>query len=251
MNEYCIKYGLAEERLPQHVAIIMDGNGRWANKRLWNRIKGHRAGADAVDAVTTLCREIGVKYLTLYAFSTENWNRPEAEVTGLMELFKEFLISKKHLLIEKNIRLNIIGSRERFSPELLQLMNETISETEKYEPEMTLTLALSYGSRQEITAAVRKIAQKVAEHEITPESIDEKLISESLYTFDMPDPDLVIRTSGEYRISNYLLWQIAYSEFYFTDTLWPDFNKEELIKALKDYAGRERRFGKTGDQIKK
>ena len=251
MNECCIKYGLSEERLPKHVAIIMDGNGRWAKKRLWNRIKGHRAGADAVDAVTTLCREIGVKYLTLYAFSTENWNRPEAEVTGLMELFKEFLISKKHLLIEKNIRLNIIGSRERFSPELLQLMNETISETEKYEPEMTLTLALSYGSRQEITAAVRKIAQKVAEHEITPESIDEKLISESLYTFDMPDPDLVIRTSGEYRISNYLLWQIAYSEFYFTDTLWPDFNKEELIRALKDYAGRERRFGKTGDQIKK
>ena len=251
MNECCIKYGLSEERLPKHVAIIMDGNGRWAKKRLWNRIKGHRAGADAVDAVTTLCREIGVKYLTLYAFSTENWNRPEAEVTGLMELFKEFLISKKHLLIEKNIRLNIIGSRERFSPELLQLMNETISETEKYEPEMTLTLALSYGSRQEITAAVRKIAQKVAEHEITPESIDEKLISESLYTFDMPDPDLVIRTSGEYRISNYLLWQIAYSEFYFTDTLWPDFNKEELIKALKDYAGRERRFGKTGDQIRK
>ena len=251
MNECCIKYGLSEERLPKHVAIIMDGNGRWAKKRLWNRIKGHRAGADAVDAVTTLCREIGVKYLTLYAFSTENWNRPEAEVTGLMELFKEFLISKKHLLIEKNIRLNIIGSRERFSPELLKLMNETISETEKYEPEMTLTLALSYGSRQEITAAVRKIAQKVAEHEITPESIDEKLILESLYTFDMPDPDLVIRTSGEYRISNYLLWQIAYSEFYFTDTLWPDFNKEELIKALKDYAGRERRFGKTGDQIKK
>ena len=251
MNEHCIKYGLNEERLPKHVAIIMDGNGRWAKKRLWNRIKGHRAGADAVDAVTTLCREIGVKYLTLYAFSTENWNRPESEVAGLMELFKEFLVSKKGLLIDKKIRLNIIGSRERFSPELLKLMNETISETEKYAPEMTLTLALSYGSRQEITAAVRKIAQKVAAHEITPESIDEKLISESLYTFDMPDPDLVIRTSGEYRISNYLLWQIAYSEFYFTDTLWPDFNKDEFIKALKDYAGRERRFGKTGDQIKK
>ena len=251
MNEYCIKYGLNEERLPQHVAIIMDGNGRWAKKRLWNRIKGHRAGADAVDAVTTLCREIGVKYLTLYAFSTENWNRPESEVTGLMELFKEFLVSKKALLIDKKIRLNIIGSKDRFSPELLKLMNDTKAETEKYDPEMTLTLALSYGSRQEITAAVRKIAQKVAAHEITPESIDEKLISESLYTFDMPDPDLVIRTSGEYRISNYLLWQIAYSEFYFTDTLWPDFNKDEFIKALKDYAGRERRFGKTGDQIKK
>ncbi len=251
MNEYCIKYGLNEDRLPQHVAIIMDGNGRWAKKRLWNRLVGHRAGADAVDAVTTLCREIGVKYLTLYAFSTENWKRPEAEVTGLMELFKEFLVSKKNLLIEKNIRLNIIGSRDRFSPELLKLMNETIAETEKYDPEMTLTLALSYGSRQEIVSAVKKIAEKIAIHEITPENIDEKMISENLYTFDIPDPDLVIRTSGEYRISNYLLWQIAYSEFYFTDTLWPDFNREELIRALKDYAGRERRFGKTGDQIKK
>ena len=250
MNEYCAKYGLNEERLPRHVAIIMDGNGRWAKKRLWNRIKGHRAGADAVDAVTTLCREVGVKYLTLYAFSTENWNRPEAEVSGLMELFKEFLLSKKGLLIEKNIRLNIIGSKEKFSPELLEIMNKTIAETEKYEPEMTLTLALSYGSRQEITAAVRKIAKMAADGRITPENIDEKLISESLYTFDMPDPDLVIRTSGEYRISNYLLWQIAYSEFYFTDTLWPDFNKDEFIKALKDFAGRERRFGKTGDQVK-
>lgn len=250
MNEYCIKYGLNEERLPQHVAIIMDGNGRWAKKRLWNRLVGHRAGADAVDAVTTLCREIGVKYLTLYAFSTENWNRPESEVSGLMELFKEFLISKKHLLIEKNIRLNIIGEKDKFSPELLKLMNETIEETRQNKIKMVLTLALSYGSRQEITSAVRKIAQKVVKNEIKPENIDEKLISESLYTFDMPDPDLVIRTSGEYRISNYLLWQIAYSEFYFTDTLWPDFKKEEFIKALKDYAGRERRFGKTGDQIK-
>lgn len=250
MNEYCIKYGLNEDRLPQHVAIIMDGNGRWAKKRLWNRLVGHRAGADAVDAITTICREIGVKYLTLYAFSTENWNRPESEVSGLMELFKDYLVSKKNLLIEKNIRLNIIGSKEKFSPGLLKLMKETIAETEKYDPKMTLTLALSYGSRQEITQAVRKIAQKVAANEIIPENIDEKLISENLYTFNMPDPDLVIRTSGEYRISNYLLWQIAYSEFYFTDILWPDFNKDEFIKALKDFAGRERRFGKTGDQVK-
>ena len=134
MNEYCIKYGLNEEHLPRHVAIIMDGNGRWAKKRLWNRLKGHRAGADAVDAVTTLCREIGVKYLTLYSFSTENWNRPESEVSGLMDLFREFLISKKGLLIEKQIRLNIIGEKDRFAPELLKLMNETIAETEKYEP---------------------------------------------------------------------------------------------------------------------
>ncbi|MBP5590325.1 isoprenyl transferase [bacterium] len=251
MNEYCIKYGLNEERLPQHVAIIMDGNGRWAKKRLWNRLVGHRAGADAVDAVTTLCREIGVKYLTLYAFSTENWNRPESEVSGLMELFKEFLISKRNVLVEKNVRLNIIGEKDKFSPELLKLMNETIEATKQGETKMVLTLALSYGSRQEITQAVRKIAQKAASHEIDPGKIDEKMISESLYTFDMPDPDLVIRTSGEYRISNYLLWQIAYSEFYFTDTLWPDFKKEEFIKALQDYAGRERRFGKTGDQLKK
>lgn len=251
MNEYCIKYGLNEERLPQHVAIIMDGNGRWAKKRLWNRLVGHRAGADAVDAVTTLCREIGVKYLTLYAFSTENWNRPESEVSGLMELFKEFLISKRNVLVEKNVRLNIIGEKDKFSPELFKLMNETIEATKQGETKMVLTLALSYGSRQEITQAVRKIAQKAASHEIDPGKIDEKMISESLYTFDMPDPDLVIRTSGEYRISNYLLWQIAYSEFYFTDTLWPDFKKEEFIKALQDYAERERRFGKTGDQLKK
>ena len=251
MNEYCIKYGLDENRLPRHLAIIMDGNGRWAKKRLWNRLRGHKAGADVVDLITTLCREIGIKYLTLYAFSTENWNRPEGEVEGLMELFKEYLVSKKNLLIDKNIRLNIIGNKEKFSPELLNLMNETIAETEKYEPEMTLTLALSYGSRQEITATVRKIAKMAADGEITPEKIDEKLISENLYTFDMPDPDLVIRTSGECRISNYLLWQIAYSELYFTETLWPDFKEEEFIKALKDYAGRERRFGKTGDQVKK
>ena len=250
MNEFCVKYGLDEKRLPKHVAIIMDGNGRWAKKRLLNRLKGHRAGADAVDTVTTLCRETGVKYLTLYTFSTENWNRPESEVSGLMELFKDYLISKRNTLIEKNIRLNIIGEKNKFSPGLLKLMNETIAETEKYEPEMTLTLALSYGSRQEITTAVRKIAKMAADGEITPEKIDEKLISENLYTFDMPDPDLVIRTSGEYRISNYLLWQIAYSEFYFTDTLWPDFKKDEFIKALKDFAGRERRFGKTGEQVK-
>jgi len=250
MNEYCVKYGLNEERLPLHVAIIMDGNGRWAKKRLWNRLKGHRAGADAVDAVTTLCREIGVKYLTLYAFSTENWNRPEQEVSGLMNLFKEFLISKKGLLIEKQIRLNIIGEKDRFAPELLKLMNETIAETEKYEPKMTLSLALNYGSRQEIVHAARKIAEKAAAKKLLPEEITEQTISENLYTFDMPDPDLLIRTSGEYRISNYLLWQIAYSEFYFTDTLWPDFRKDEFLKALNDFAGRERRFGKTSDQIK-
>lgn len=250
MNEYCIKYGLNEERLPRHVAIIMDGNGRWAKKRLRNRLIGHRAGADAVDAITTLCREIGVEYLTLYAFSTENWNRPEAEVTGLMNLFGEYLKSKRSILVEQNIRLNIIGEKEKFSPDLLRLMDETIEATKQKPAKMVLTLALGYGSRQEITAAVKKIAGRVLHKEISPENIDEKLISESLYTFDMPDPDLVIRTSGEYRISNYLLWQIAYSEFYFTDTLWPDFRQDEFVKALKDYAGRERRFGKTGDQIK-
>ena len=250
MNEYCIKYGLNEERIPRHVAIIMDGNGRWAKKRLRNRLIGHRAGADSVDAITTLCRETGIEYLTLYTFSTENWNRPESEVSGLMNLFREYLKSKKSLLIEKNIRLNIIGEKERFAPDLLELMNETIEATKQNPWKMTLTLALGYGSRQEITAAVKKIAEKVSKNEIRPENIDEKFISENLYTFDMPDPDLVIRTSGEYRISNYLLWQIAYSEFYFTDTLWPDFREDELVKALKDYAGRERRFGKTGDQIK-
>ena len=250
MNEYCLKYGLNEERLPRHVAIIMDGNGRWAKKRLRNRLIGHRAGADAVDAITTLCREIGIEYLTLYAFSTENWKRPESEVSGLMDLFGEYLKSKKSILVEQNIRLNIIGEKEKFSPDLVKLMDETIEATKQKPAKMVLTLALGYGARQEIASAVKKIAEKVAKKEIKPENIDEKLISGNLYTFDMPDPDLVIRTSGECRISNYLLWQIAYSEFYFTDTLWPDFNQEELAKALKDYAGRERRFGKTGDQVK-
>lgn len=250
MNEYCRKYGLDEERLPKHVAIIMDGNGRWAKKRLWNRLVGHREGADSVERITTVCRQIGIKYLTLYAFSTENWNRPIAEVSGLMDLFREFLVSKKKLLVDENIRLNIIGEKGKFAEDLLKLMNETIDASSEKKPEMVLTLALSYGSRQEITAAVRKIAERAAAGEIKPEDIDEKMISESLYTFDMPDPDLMIRTSGEYRISNYLLWQNAYSEFYFTDTLWPDFKEDELVKALKDYAGRERRFGKTSEQVK-
>ena len=234
----------------QHIAIIMDGNRRWAVSHGVASMFGHKKGVEALKTVLKSCHKFGVKYLTVYAFSTENWNRPESEVSGLMELFKEFLVSKKGLLIDKKIRLNIIGSKDKFSPELLELMNSTIAETEKYEPAMTLTLALSYGSRQEITCAVRKIAKMAADGLVTPDNIDEKLISENLYTFDMPDPDLVIRTSGEYRISNYLLWQIAYSEFYFTDTLWPDFKKEEFIKALQDFAGRERRFGKTGDQVK-
>ena len=160
MNEYCLKYGLNEERLPRHVAIIMDGNGRWAKKRLRNRLIGHRAGADAVDAITTLCREIGIEYLTLYAFSTENWKRPESEVSGLMDLFGEYLKSKKSILVEQNIRLNIIGEKEKFSPDLVKLMDETIEATKQKPAKMVLTLALGYGARQEIASAVKKNSRK-------------------------------------------------------------------------------------------
>ena len=250
MNEYCAKYGLDEERLPNHVAIIMDGNGRWAKKRLWNRLVGHREGADSVDRITKMCRQIGIKYLTLYAFSTENWNRPEAEVTGLMNLFREFIILKREMLFSNSIQLNVIGDFSKMADDLKKMIFDTINESKKNEPKMVMTLALSYGSRQEITEAVRKIAKKVENREILPEEITEKTIADNLYTFDMPDPDFVIRTSGEYRISNYLLWQVAYSEFYFTNTLWPDFKEDEFAKALKDFACRERRFGKTAEQIK-
>lgn len=249
-NQFCIKYGLNEERLPKHVAIIMDGNGRWAKKQLRNRLFGHAEGADSVEKVTTLCREVGVKYLTLYAFSTENWNRPEDEVEGLVSMLAKNLVSRRKMLTENNIRLNVIGEISKYPKDVQKLMRETMALTSDNRVEMVLTLALSYGFRQEMTEAVRKIAGLVADGKLQPSEITEKTIAENLYTFDMPDPDLIIRTSGEYRLSNFLMWQASYSEFYFTDTLWPDFKKAEMIAALKDYAGRERRFGKTSEQLK-
>lgn len=250
-QEFLVKHGLDEFSIPGHIAIIMDGNGRWAGKKLWNRLKGHYEGADSVDRITSFCRKAGIKYLTLYAFSTENWNRPDDEVSGLMNLLREFLDKKRSALLENNIRFNTIGSKTRFPADILKKIDALCADTAANDPVMTLTLALSYGSRPEIVETVRKISAMAVSGAVKIEEIDESLISRNLYTNDIPDPDLIIRTSGELRISNFLLWQIAYSEFYFTDVLWPDFKEDDMVRALKDYAGRERRFGKTAEQIRK
>ncbi len=236
--------GTELKMLPTHVAIIMDGNGRWAKKRLLNRVKGHEKGSDTVRSIVTVCREIGIKYLTLYAFSTENWARPESEVKALMGLLKKFIITEREDLQKNNLRLNVIGQKHRLPPDVLQELDTTFELTSKNDG-MQLNLALSYGSREEITRAVQKIAAKIAAKDLNPDNITEDLITAHLYTTGMPDPDLIIRTSGEYRLSNFLLWQAAYSEIYITDTLWPDFTREEFIEILKNFQNRERRFGKV------
>ena len=231
-------------KLPAHVAIIMDGNGRWARKRLLSRINGHEKGSETVRTVVRICREIGIPNLTLYAFSTENWQRPKKEVDALMTLLKKFLISERRELNEKNIRVTAIGEIERLPDPVRQALEQTMTLTRDNDA-MRLNLALSYGGRAEIVRMVKTIAQGVAEGRIHPDAISEDLIPEYLYTEDMPDPDLLIRTSGEMRVSNFLLWQIAYTEIYVTDTLWPDFSREEFLHIIKDYQRRERRFGRV------
>ncbi len=231
-------------KLPSHIAIIMDGNGRWAKKRFLNRIKGHEKGADTVRTIVRACREIGISILTLYAFSTENWQRPKAEVAALMTLLKKFLESEQKELLDNNIRFNTIGQIERLPEDVQRAVHETMTLT-KNNSGMVLNLALSYGGRSEIVNMVREIAKKTKDGKIDPDAITSELVSEHLYTAGMPDPDLLIRTSGEMRISNFLLWQIAYSEIFVTNTLWPDFCKDEFIQILKDYQCRERRFGKV------
>ena len=228
----------------------MDGNGRWAKKRALNRIRGHREGAESVRNIVRACREIGIEVLTLYAFSTENWQRPRQEISALMSLLKEFLRSELAEMMENGIRLNTIGQIERFPDHVLTVLRQVMDETRK-NPGMILNLALSYGGRDEIVAAARKVAAEVQAGRLQAEEITKEVFSKYLYTEGMPEPDLLIRTSGEMRISNFLLWQIAYTEIYVTDTLWPDFRREELIQILHDYQKRERRFGVTGDQIKK
>ena len=228
--------------LPTHVAIIMDGNGRWAKKRLVNRIKGHERGSQTVRTVVRACRELGIPYLTLFAFSTENWQRPKAEVEALMGLLIRFLKSEKSELMENNIRLRMIGQLEQLPPKVQEALQEIMLAT-KDNTAMNLILALSYGARAEIVGMVRSVAEKIRGGQIEPESITAELVADNLYTREIPDPDLLIRTSGEMRISNFLLWQIAYSEIFVTPTLWPDFNKEELLEILKDFQGRERRYG--------
>lgn len=235
--------------LPRHLAIIMDGNGRWAKKQGMLRVFGHENGTKAVRETVEACAKLGIENLTLYAFSTENWNRPKLEVDMLMKLLISSLKDELPTLQKNNIRLNMIGNRDMLPENAQKQLLDVISQT-KGNTRMTLTLALSYGSREEIISAVKSIGEKVKNGSLASENIDEAVISQHLYTHDIPDVDLVIRTSGEQRISNFLLWQIAYAEFYFTEVLWPDFREKDLHKAIISYQNRERRFGKTSEQIK-
>jgi undecaprenyl diphosphate synthase len=231
-------------RLPRHVAMIMDGNGRWAKKRLMNRVRGHEKGSDTVREVVKACRELGISYLTLYAFSTENWARPKTEVTALMSLLKRFLVSERQDLAEKQIRLNILGQIEKLPRDVRTEAEKTMDLTAGNDG-MVLNLALSYGSREEIVRAAQRLAREVAEGRLQPEDISEARLAENLYTGGMPDPDLIIRTSGEYRLSNFLMWQAAYAELFISQTLWPDFSTEEFHRILTDFQQRDRRFGKV------
>ena len=235
---------LDKTKLPAHVAIIMDGNGRWAKKHLLSRIKGHEKGADAVRTIVRACREIGIAHLTLYAFSTENWQRPKSEVDALMALLIKFLKSEQKELSENDIRLHVIGQTERLSAKVQQALGEVMDLTRENSA-LQLNLALSYGSRAEIVRMAQELARKSQSGQIDPDAINADVVAEHLYTKDIPDPDLLIRTSGEMRISNFLLWQIAYTEIYVTPTYWPDFGKEEFYEILKDYQQRERRFGRV------
>jgi len=235
-------------RFPAHIAIIMDGNGRWAESRGLPRILGHRAGAEAVRRVAEASCELGIRALTLYAFSWENWNRPTEEIHELMGLLDEFLASEAQRLQHNQIRLRAIGRLHELPPGVLAHLQGLMDQT-AHCSRMTLTLALSYGGRQEIVDATRRIAQAVQAGQLALEAIDEAVFTRSLYLPDLPDPDLLIRTSGEQRISNFLLWQISYCELYVTPTLWPDFTKDELAEAILSYQQRERRFGKTHAQL--
>lgn len=237
---------LDRNNIPQHIAIIMDGNGRWAAERGKPRSYGHQAGVDTVRRITSECTRLGVKFLTLYTFSTENWNRPADEVAALMGLVLSSL--EDEIFMKNNVRFRVIGDLNRLPEEVRCKLAETEEHTAA-NTAMTMVVALSYSARWEITRAVKNIASRVAANELSPDDIDEKMVAENLSTNFMPDPDLLIRTGGEVRVSNYLLWQIAYSELYFCDTYWPDFNEDDLHKAILSYQGRQRRFGKTGAQV--
>ena len=237
------------ERLPQHVAIIMDGNGRWAKKQGLARMFGHKQGVEVVHNITEAAAELGLRYMTLYTFSTENWNRPKEEVDALMTLLVDTIAKETPTLMKNNVRLLTIGDLDRLPDaahkKFLGCIEQTAANTG-----LSLVIALSYSSRWEITNAVRKAVEAAQKGTIRPEDVNEELVSDLMTTKDMPDPDLLIRTSGELRISNFLLWQLAYSELYFTDCLWPEFTVEEFYKAIVDYQHRERRFGKTSEQVR-
>jgi len=236
------------KRLPLHIAVIMDGNGRWAKQRGKLRVFGHESGVTAVRETAEACAEIGVKYLTLYAFSTENWNRPKMEVDALMNLLVKTLNKETKTLMDNNIRLGAIGDLSQLDPQCREQLQETMEITSGNN-KMEMYLALSYSSRWEIIEATRKIAELVKTGQLKPEDISQELFSSMLTTKDIPDPELLIRTSGENRISNFLLWQIAYAELYFTPVLWPDFRREHLYEAIYDFQHRERRFGKISEQL--
>jgi undecaprenyl diphosphate synthase len=238
-----------KDYLPKHLAIIMDGNGRWAKQKGFLRAFGHEKGTKSVRTTVETCAKLGIENLTLYAFSTENWNRPKLEVDTLMKLLVNSLKKELTTLEKNNIRLNCIGNIDLLPAKAKEALLTVIEKT-KNNTRMTLTLALSYGSREELLTAFKIISDKVKNNIISIDTLDESIINEHLYTHNLPDVDLMIRTSGEHRISNFLLWQIAYAEFYFTDVLWPDFKEEDLYEAIVSYQKRERRFGKTSEQIK-
>jgi undecaprenyl diphosphate synthase len=233
--------------LPRHIAIIMDGNGRWAQQQGKPRLMGHRAGVESVQEIVRAARELGIGVLTLYAFSTENWKRPPLEVQALMGLLKTFLESELTTMVRNNVSLRCLGQKDRIPPEVRTVLERVIRETAD-NTGLILNLALSYGGRSEITQAVQAIARKCVAGALSPEAIDQAVLEQHLYTAGLPDPDLLIRTGGETRLSNFLLWQASYAELYFTEILWPDFRKPDLLTAILDFQRRQRRFGKTGEQ---
>ena len=237
-----VELGIPPERMPRHVAIITDGNGRWAEQRNLERVKGHEAGAANVREIVTHCARLGIECLTLYSFSTENWRRPIEEIAHLMKLYVKYLIRERSEIMDNDVRLIQIGRRAGLPAEVLRELDETVS-LSKGNQGMKLCLALNYSSRVELVDGIRSIAQRVAEGTLTPDQIDEQTISDALYTAELPDPDLLIRTAGEMRVSNFLLWQISYAELHVTNVFWPDFHKESLNEAFREYASRDRRFG--------
>lgn len=239
-----------QNKLPQHIAVIMDGNGRWAKQHALGRIRGHKKGAQAVRTTVTACREIGIRYLTLFAFSSENWGRPDKEINALMSLLEDYLEKEAPTLQKQEIRLTTIGNVERLYPPVKKKLLE-VKKLTAGNSKMVLNLALSYGSRDEILSAIKKMIADSQSGKLHVDDMDHDTVGRYLFTRNIPDPDLLIRTSGEYRISNFLLWQLAYTELYFTDVLWPDFTKDDLLKAVAVYQRRERRFGLTSEQISK
>lgn len=247
-SEHALAVGLDPAKLPRHIAIIMDGNGRWANAQGKERMEGHARGAKSVDIVTEECCRLGIGQLTLYCLSSENWKRPKPEIEFLMALLKEYLLAERRKILDQNIRFTVIGRREGLPEEILAEIDENARLT-RNNTGLTLCLAINYGSRAEIVDAVKAIAEKVKIGELQPEEIDETSIGESLYTAGMPDPDLLIRTAGEMRVSNYLLWQISYAELWVTQKFWPEFDSGVLHDALRDYSRRERRYGGLKQEV--